>query len=196
MIIWQTGRDHNKAIVEAIAEGIANSGEDVSIRNVFEYDGKPEPCISYGFLHGTEEIFKDCQAEGVEWWHIDHGFFRFSILEGYYRIGYCHLQPLFYPDAPKNDYRWKKLGLEVSPWKENPDGPILVCPPTQATSRFYGVDPDQWVSETAARLPEHLRDRVVIREKSDPEKLKEVLDGAYCVIVFNSNVAMEALHHS
>lgn len=198
LVAWTTGHVFNEAVMSAVIDGLRACGADVEARHASLYKGPARPCVSYGVLRGVDRVYRECAKAGVEWWNVDHGFFRPSKhkegrFDGHYRIGRNHLMPLFRPGADVDGSRWERLGVAVKPWRRGTDGAVLLCPPTPAMGEFYRVDPDVWAARTRARLPRALRDRAVVRKKTDPTPLAEALARARLVVVFNSNVAVEAL---
>ena len=180
---------------EAMSEGLEKAGVGCERREFSTFDGKGVPSVSSGILGGIDQVFKSCRYNGVEWWCLDNGFFKHRHYDGYYRIGYCHLQPRFNKNASVSASRWEALKLPVKPWKINPNGHIIVCPPSIPLCWFYGENPKEWIDSVVARIPVQYRDRVVVRTKQDRVKstAQEAYKNAKCVIVHSSRVGVEAL---
>lgn len=194
MIAWKTGHKLNEAVMEAVAQGLRAAGEEVQVKDVSEYSGIPAPSISYGVLRGVGAIYRDCARAGVEWWNVDHGFFGRQEFGGYYRIGRNHLQPLFSRSVKGLDpSRVAACGAFIAPWRSNENGSVLLCPPTSAMAEFYGIDEHSWPDATVGRLPSGMRDRVIVRKKGEGGSLAGALNHAGLAVVFNSNVAIDAL---
>lgn len=205
--VWQTSRGWNRQVTEAVLRGLDAAGIPAEARPVHEYAEKPTPSISYGVLHGTGEIFKDCTAAGLPWWCVDHGYFHSkgpsgTHKDGYWRFGFQHLQPTL-GHVPGIDgltaaARWDALGLQPQPWRRNPGGVMVLCPPSPTMAAYYNVDPEGWVETVLAGLPPELRKQAIIRrpeQKYAPNapKAAALLADARAVVVFNSNLAFEAL---
>ena len=189
--VWQTGHGYNTRLTEVACHGLLVSGQEAVLEHVDNYSG-PVPSLSYGILRGTGSIYKDCAGQGVAWWNIDNGFFLPGHPHGYYRIGYCDLQtnegPIDLVDAAR---RWGRLGISPDPWNPNPEGVVLVCPPTTYMADFYAVDPELWTRSVLARLPEGVE--AVVRPKGTPGSIHHLFPSCRMVVVYNSNVALEAL---
>lgn len=196
MIVWQTDHIRNRIMTDAVYQGLSNNGVPARIRLSYSYrEGDPvEPSISYGILRSMDVVYRACQEQGVDWWNIDRGFFRAEHFDGYYRIGYRHLQPL-YRDVPVDPSRWEALGVSVEPgYALNPNGYILLCPPTKYISIFYDVDVGTWLRSVGKRIPWKFRKRLRVRNKGSLSRtLDEDLSGASGIVTFNSNVAIHAL---
>lgn len=191
--VWTTPRRLNHVICKSVYKGLLNNGVAAEMRPVAEYYREPVPSVSYGFLRGVSRVYRDCRTANVDWWNVDKGFFRASHLDGYYRIGRNHLQPLFDSQITADDSRWKELFIDVEPLRLLKDGCVLICPPTPALSDFYGIDEQRWIAQTIKQIPAPIRDQVVIRRKIDPMPLDAVLKVTRIVVTHSSNVALEAL---
>lgn len=195
-VVWHTGVGNNEYMVSAFERGLWACGIHFESRRASNYDGKPRPSVSYGMLRGVSRIYQDCSKANVEWWNIDHGFFRRSkqdTFDGYYRIGRNALTPSFWPRAIQNGSRWEKLKIKPAPWAWKAVGPVILCPPTDAMSSFYGISAQTWIKDTVNKIHPNLRHLAKVRLKSDKIPLQKALHSARAVAVFNSNVAVEAL---
>lgn len=190
--MWTTDHRINRTVTAAAIEGLRRLGYPFTIRDTKDYNGKPVPSLSYGVLRGTGRIYQDCEREGIDWWNIDKGFFRPGHFDGFYRIGYRHLQPLFIKERTEHPSRWKRLGIPVSPWRRRAEGIVLVCPP-EGICDFYGIDQREWLRKTLDLIPDRMKEAVHVRYRTTQDRLSVDLDRARCVLTHSSNVAMEAL---
>lgn len=187
-VFWMTGSNDNDPVLAAASIGLARAGVPNAMQSLTEYAPEP-PGVFYGLL-GLGKT----QPPG-EWWNIDRGYFgaQRNGIGGYYRITRQALLVTYRAGVCCPATRWEKLGLEVAPWRVNPSGTVLVCPPPMRTAQWYGTMPEVWLTQTRKRLPAEVRGRVVVRQKGAPVPLAAALAGARCVIVFNSVVAVDAL---
>lgn len=192
--VWRTSGSMNQDMSAALALGIRLGGRKAEIRPVEAYDGRARPSISYGIMRGTVRVYSGCRAAGADWWNVDRGYFRRSRgKDGTFKVGYRGLQPEFPKDANPDPSRWESLRLPIEPWRPRPEGRVLICPPTIHAAVFYGIREGDWIADTVGRLPVPLRHRVKIRRKDDPEPVETALRDASLVVVYNSNLAVEAL---
>lgn len=199
MIIYETDHYRNKVVMRAFYQGLRNNGVHADIRLSYDYrsgKGPVLPAASYGVLRGVDQIYWDCEAAGVDWWNVDRGFFAAEHFDGYYRIGYIHLQPcLPARNIEISPERWERLNVPFA--KDYVSDPrrsyVLVCPPTPAMASFYKIDIATWVRDTSEKIPWKYRKRLRVRAKSSSRDLEDDLKGAVAVVAFNSNVAMKAL---
>lgn len=191
--IWRTTHEINRNVSESVHRGtgfpIINT--DFVGRRVLN-----TPSIAYGILRGTSEAFAHSQKNGLEWWEVDNGYFKRGHFNGYYRVsrnGLCAT----YDDTKTQqltDDRFKVLNITIKDWCNPSDGFILVCPPTPAIEQFYGMEQDGWLKSTLAYLALYSERAVKVRPKDvNSIPLSDDLRGAYCVLTFNSNVAVDAL---
>lgn len=198
--IWRTPHEINQRVVDSFRKGtlvLSDIGEPHQLLDVSLYNPhKPlKPSISYGFRRGTDYIFQRCMAEGIEWWEIDRGYFRANHYDGYYRISLNDIRAKFNAELELPDDRWKALGIQLKDWKRKQDGYVLVCPPTYNVGRLFGINPTVWEVETRARLGELIDLPLITRDKHEDANipLEHALEGAYAVVAYNSNVAIQAL---
>lgn len=87
--------------------------------------------IAYGILRGTSDIFSNVE----NWFNIDRGYFNPGHFNGYYRISYKGTQAKWHNGIPQSDEF-----VVLEDWKNNDNGHILNCPPTNEVMRFFGLD--------------------------------------------------------
>lgn len=182
----------NQTICRIVYEGLAHAGIEARMRRA-RLNGHPQPTVSYGFLRGVADCYHECERANVDWWNVDRGFFKANHLNGYYRLGYRHLQPLFDPTRSCDSSRWNKLSIELKPWRILEAGHVLICPPTAALGMFYDINISKWIEDTIEKLPDFLRSQVIVRTKNDPVPLDAVLAVTRLVVTHSSNVALEAV---
>lgn len=194
-ILWYTDHPINQTVMEVFEHGYKKLSRSrlCEMRHVNTFDPSKDirPCISYGILRGTGEIFKQCRAKGVEFWEIDRGYFRPGHFEGYYRtcLNGMHVKG-FDPAVEYDPARFDSLGIEIKPWRK--DGKcILYCPPSDAVEWFN----DRTVNHAEAinLLSSKYNRPVVVRRKNDPEPLQKALSSVYMVAAYESNILLDAL---
>lgn len=183
-VLWKTSHDINESVMDFVQKGLKDP-----MRHTTLYDGVIKPSVSYGILRGTGQIFNDCYNNGIEYWELDRGYFKPNHFDGYYRVSHMNMQAHFRDiDAPDN--RFKALRIKILPWRKKTTERILVVPPTQAVAAFYKFDREKWLDETLETLSNF---EIKIRDKTDSQPLNDDLDYSYCVVTYNSNMAMDAL---
>ena len=128
--------------------------------------------------------------------YCDNAYFLRSHQDQYFRVSLNQLQESVLVDRPGD--RWnmfQSLGARIEDWKENKNGPIVICPPTPQPMKMYELD--TWTHTTFARVKQLCPGRdIIVRDKPKgktlTESFKEVIERAYCVVTFNSIAAVEA----
>jgi len=198
--LWKTGHTINDTVMEALRMGLLK-------RNLDEYDvqhtaflkhrplnGGVSPAISYGILRGTGTIFKHCRSSKKDFWEFDRGYFKPGHFDGYYRVSKNNTRCNYRPDDVVCTQRWDELDIPIEPWREERKyGKIMLCPPTGYVCEFFEIDEDCWVDDVKDYLSGKTDKDIIVRTKSDSNPLEWDLDRSDAVIVFNSNVAVEAL---
>lgn len=139
-------------------------------------------------------LLQEAIAEGREWFYGDHAYFRRS---RYYRITRNRYQHDGVPTLgrPLSPHRLRECGVDMQPhWQKDGDH-VIVCPNSPTYMKLFGIDAQAWAADVIAQLT-RLTDRPIrLRWKAQATRrpLYVDLDGAYCVIVFSSNAAVEGL---
>lgn len=191
----------------------------------FEHNGLPPTAkyvVSFGFLRGTANLFQDAARHGKNYLHIDHAYFLagHNGSDSWYRVTRNGMNmnkvvkrfpadrfmKLFYPH------------VQIKPWRSNPQGHILVLPPTQPSAWY--TQNEGWLDETVKWLKLNTTRPVVVRHKPPvtwcdnkgfplpPTEIQEKLNqlrplirnttldedlaNAYCVVAFNSGAVVKA----
>ena len=172
-----------------------------------------------GILRGTGLMLKEAQQRGLDYYYIDHAYFNPGYSgKGWMRVtknGHACNSLRHSNSAAWDAFAASNPANHLLPWRTNEQRgeKIIICPPTHAVSWYTGVNYD-WGEEIAARirhqLPADQHDRTVIRRKPKepivdsqgnllelrtvPQcgSLDDDLDNAYCVVAYNSMVALAA----
>jgi len=189
--LWDTGHFLSNEVIKEVAKGTRYPIKNSELH--IDRDSIPKDmteAIGYGVLRGNKDIYQYCNDNNIPWWNVDKGYFKHNHYKGYYRVSKNALQPKYIEGAPSN--RFDSLHIDIKPWQDN-DGHILVCPPTAAMEDFFGMQPGEYCQSIQKKL-ELLTERPVkVRNKGAGKPLLWDLFNCYCVVTFNSNVAVEAL---
>lgn len=160
--------------------------------------------------HSWWKTLAKVRAEGRTWYYGDHAYFGRN---HYYRITKNALQ-VSGTDFDKNPEANAARLAEVSAYVKkhkitdgiqiyekpqwNPDGFILVCPPTTWLSERSGFTQQEWIDQTVATLKTVTDRPLKIREKPkgpnrNPAPLLAAMKGARCAVTYTSNVATEVM---
>lgn len=192
--VWKTGHEIADTIAEAVYEGLLKSSHEILLNNTQDWEKagfseiwtcNPDLNIGYGILRNMDQVFIESRAKSVPFIHLDRGYWKPGHYDGHYRISLNGTQQTTGLDKLEPDYeRWDALGINIeSRTTHNPDGRILICPPTDAVCQFFGIK-DQ---------PIQPHPKLIIRRKDSEESLHKDLDKCSSVMTFNSSVGWEAL---
>lgn len=165
-----------------------------------------------GILRGSGDMFKRCLEGGYPFYYADHAYLYNDSHKKYfcYRITKnWHSNYEIVKRPPDRYEKFKKL--EVCDWHSNNPNHILICPPSIHIQQFNN-DYD-WLEKTIQTIKKNTDRKILIREKTinNSENLKSIsiksklneeysnnslendLENAWCVVTYNSMVAIEAL---
>jgi hypothetical protein len=149
----------------------------------------------YGCLRGLLPTLRQAQNEGRTWYYADNGYFRPGKVGGYFRVTRDAVQ--HEGDGEAGPKRWNKLGLKIKPWRKT-GSTIIVIQPEPLSTELWRVD-KKWAAKVIAELKRYTDRPIVVRRKIG-DKLQDhapplavALQDAWAVVVWTSNVAVEAL---
>jgi hypothetical protein len=176
------------AIIEtdhAISQTICRSIAEVCGFDLFNVSNAPNllkyDCVlAYGILRGTADVLRSHQ----HWFEIDKGLWGAGHYDGLYRLSYRATQPIYGPvlghDRPSSDM--DGLGTK--------SGYTLICPPTEAVCKFFGIDGEKWENDRVDYY-EHQWAHWNVRHKGNQSPIE--WDKVGELVTFNSSLGFEAL---
>jgi hypothetical protein len=180
-------------------------GENYTSTKNFNYHDSTEPIMLRGIL--KHKIMKSCWKDHRTFYYMDTGYFgnertrdNPSGWKYWHRIVKNNLQHGDIIARP--DDRFKKFNKAFTPWKKT-GSKILIAAPDEKPCKFYGVDKDQWVAETVAKIKEHTDRPVIVRERAPnridrivTDTLQQALDNdVFALVTYNSVAAIESVFH-
>lgn len=87
--------------------------------------------------------------------------------------------------------RFRRLGVELKPWKNGGDH-VLLVPPSAAVRALFSLT-ENWEGRLVSRLNEITSLPIKVSRKGDPVPLEERLRNCWCVVTWTSNVAVDAI---
>jgi hypothetical protein len=181
-----------------------SGGTSVSTKN-FNYNDSSEPIVLRGIL--KHKIMKRCWKDYRTFYYMDTGYFgnertaqNPNSWKYWHRIVKNNLQHGEIIARP--DDRFKKFNKTFTPWKKT-GSKILVAAPDDKPCKFYGINKDQWVAETVAKIKEHTDRPVVVRERApkridriSTDTLQQALDNdVFALVTYNSVAAIESVFY-
>jgi hypothetical protein len=204
-----TTKPRTQRYVDAFIKGTPGPYKVYQFRELKELP--EEDLAMYGILAGSGEMYKWCEREKRNFYFIDHGYF-----------GNAHDHPHWLritknkhcqnklQSRPSDRYE-KYFKKEIKPWQKI-GKKILVLPPTNAISNFFGVK--DWLNDTLKILKESTDRPIDVREKPYNPSIEIDHVGAtvkvnrptkhqgdicwadyYATVTYNSNTAIASLHN-
>lgn len=176
-----------RTVIAAVSEGLKRKPEIAA-----SLAWKPEPAIVYGILRGCADIIRKCSYSGLDWWHIDLGYWGRGHFDGYYRLSLNGFQN---PPSSHAPAKARTPLPDLQPWKPG-KGPIVLCPPTLAQVTWHPlliIDPEEWVRTVEKYLHTVTDKPIVVRAKTDMND--PLPDDPWCIVTYASNIAIDALRH-
>lgn len=210
------------AIVEAFSLGVEAHGSKFRQVHLSEYTEESGPndwtecAVLYGVKnnkpshHVTRKVFFDYKDAGRHVIHIDAGYLR---PQEYCKVSVDAFHPTdYFRNISRPPDRFKRLGLDLKPWKENLLRHVLVVNDHPMYGEcWYRIDMAAWAKKIARRVKgrtvrpvlwypvgrEWMRQQDLATEWAEvcgrSAILDELLQTAHSVVVFTSSVALQAL---
>lgn len=192
-------KDGQDEYIEMLAQSV---GAQITATQHFNYAASAQPIVLRGIL--KHKIMHQCWQDSRDFYYVDSGYFGNQVgprnLRGtklWHRIVHNDLQ---HRDiVPRPPDRLDRLGIKFSPRRHGRR--IVVAAPDDKPCRFYGIDRQQWITDTVAALEKHT-DRPVIVRQRDPSRLNRVIedplsrlleDDVHALVTFNSAAAIESI---
>jgi hypothetical protein len=185
--------------INMLAQG---SGGSVTNTDHFRYEDSHRPIVLRGIL--KHKIMRLCWQDRRDFYYMDTGYFGNTVnarnphgWKLWHRIVRNDLQHSRIQSRPAD--RLARLGLAFQSRRHG--NRIVIAAPDEKPCRFYGVDRDQWLSDTIAKItartdrPITVRERVANRrQRMQQDPLSSVLEqDVHALVTFNSNSAIEAV---
>lgn len=174
-----------RRIMAALEQGSAGRGKLIL--------GAPpdgEPFVVWGQRWLSETIVPPAVRQGVDWWHVDNGFYwpANGRPTGYYAITFRGLTPAFIADADRT-----RLPLRMAAWRQSRGDHVLLALPGMHYGRMLGADMAAWCRTIAERIGAHTDRPILLREKGCSRPLAHDLARAFVVVTHSSKVAIDAV---
>ena len=162
-----------------------------------------------GLLRGNAHILNMAIEDRLDFYYIDHAYFnpgyRYPNWMRVIKNGF--VQNRIIPGVDTS--RLKNFNINFKDYDFNKKRNIVVFPPSNTVARVFNQM--DWETKTIEKIKQYTDRPIVVRKKKGPvmddfligvkheekfnydETLDEVLDNAYCVVAFNSALALTAL---
>lgn len=172
-----------------------------TILESWDYNSSRDPLVLRGIL--KHKIYKRCWADNRPFLYMDTGYFgnRPNPLNPHgwkvwHRVVPDNIQHNKIIERPAD--RWERLNIQ--PQKRSTGGSkILIAAPDVKPCQVYGIELNEWLTDTISTIKAHTDREVVVRER-DPNRQKRLhndfsaaLADVHAVVTYNSNAAVEAV---
>ena len=209
LFAYVTGKETQDVSVKAYARGA--SAHILHIQDFLKNGIPPKATgvIFAGLLRGTSLLYTECLNRGLPYYYLDHAYFQ----AGYEPPGWMRVTRNGFVQnslIPGDDTRWNRhFQRAISPYQHHDRQAIMLLPPSSAVKTTFSAE--SWRDKTIHQLRQHTNRPIIVREKSGPilaangintsewkkynysRALEELLQTTYCVVTFNSGVAITAL---
>jgi hypothetical protein len=185
---------HKKKLGQKIGEAVSK-GFNAKTR---QFNGKifPGDTIIHGLLGRCDDLVKQCISSSRDFLFVDHSFFM-QQRGKYYRT--IKNSRDWHETGDMPDDRWKKLDLELKPWKKNGSNIVVIEVPINSAD-ILGIDPGKWLKDTMSTLSENSDRKIIVKErfkllnnKKVRRPLSDFLTDAHALVTFDSNSTIEAV---
>jgi hypothetical protein len=178
---------------------------DITDTEKFNYDDSFDPIVLRGIL--KKKIIHRCWKEKRTFYYMDTGYFGNEINSNnpngwkyWHRIVKNNLQHDDIIHRP--DDRFRKFNKKFASWKRS-GRKILIAAPDEKPCKFYGIDKEQWISETLSNIKKYTDRPIVVRERASKRidrmitnTLQQALDDdVFALVTYNSVAAIESIFH-
>lgn len=158
-------------------------GSGLTLTDSLEYQG--EGWAGFGSPHNWQTL-TDARKAGHDWIYGDHGYFGrgeyFRITKNAFQHSGVVGRMRYYPHDKFG--KWRTKGRYV-----------LVCPPDDKIANLMGFDERDWLRDVLTRLRANTDRTIKVRERDKEQEypLEQDLAGAWALVTWGSNAAVEAL---
>lgn len=191
-------KNNQDEYMEMLAHG---SGSTPTPLETWQYESSQNTIVVRGIM--KHKIIKQCWQDQRPFFYMDSGYVgnRASNLNPngwkyYHRVVFNNLQHNQIVSRPAD--RWERLGIKIQSWRRT-GSKILIAAPDEKPCVFYGINLEQWITQTVATIKQHTDRPVEIRQRNPDRRarvknnLESVLDGVHAVVTFNSIAATESI---
>lgn len=179
--------------IDEYIETIARSCDSkVTLTSEFIYKDSNNPIVLQGIKNS--QLITQCWEDNRDFYYIDNGYFgnernKKAVWRRIIKNNIQHDKIIL-----RSDDRWKKFNIKLEPWKKT-GGDILIAKPHEDSCKFYGIDVEQWMSDTIETIEKYTDRTIKIRDyTSKGTSLKQALDDdIFTLVTFNSTAATEAI---
>ena len=167
------------------------------------------PIAILGILRGTERLLWIAKEQKINFYYLDHSYFfradkhRKNEITNDWSYRAClnqeNLNFLVHDKLNSSDInRIEKNKNLILPRNivKTTGNKILICPPSYALARYYKFknnDVQLWLNDTIRIVKEQTDREIIVRYKDSTTPFIKDFENAYCIITYQSTLAIEAI---
>lgn len=143
------------------------------------------------------KYMKQCEEAGRDYFYIDTGYFGNGLKKVYHRITKNSMQNIG-PIIQRPYDRLDRIGWQKRKFSGGRN--ILLCPPSEKAMSCFGLNLEEWMTETIQTIQQHTDRPIVVRTKPGrrdrvtTDTIEQALnDDVHCLVTYNSIAATEAI---
>lgn len=183
--------------IERFARGC---GTEPTLLETWNYEDSTDPLVIRGIM--KHKIIKRCWEDSRPFFYFDSGYFgnRKNPLNPHgaklwNRVVFNDLQHNEIIARPPD--RWQRLGIGLQ--RRRRGSKIIVAVPDEKPCVFYGIDLQQWITDTVASIKNYTDREIVVRQRAksrqvrNQDTLEQALTDAHALVTYNSIAATESV---
>lgn len=183
--------------IERFARGC---GVEPTTLESWRYEDSTDPLVIRGIM--KHKIIKRCWEDQRPFFYMDSGYFGNRRgpnnphgVKIWNRVVFNDLQ--HNKIIPRPADRWQRLGIILQ--RQRKGSKIIIAAPDEKPCTFYGIDLQQWISDTLVEIKKHTDRDVVVRQRTksrvarNTDTLEKALGDAHAVVTYNSIAATESV---
>ena len=167
------------------------------------------PIVVMGILRGTERLLWIAKEQKINFYYIDHAYFFRADTHRQNKITNDRSYRVCLNQENLNFSVHNKLNsIDINRIQKNKNlllprnivkttgNKILICPPSYAIARLYkfkNEDVQLWLNDTIRAVKEQTDREIVIRYKDSKTPYLKDFEDAYCIITYQSTIAIDAI---
>lgn len=185
-------KEIQRDVLSAFAVGVKAHGHIIDMREARDnLETSSDLHVVMGFQDGTEEIIKQCRANGLDYIFLDHAYFNRGYDKGNFRVV---LNGLAHNDwKPRRTDRLRKLNLKVNDWRMGGNNVVMITNAMQPEDRREIFGAVGWIEEAVCEIQKHSKMDMLIKNKWSHTQLFDYLSCAKCLVTHSSLASIEAV---
>lgn len=177
--------------------------------NITDWIKQKTPIIILGILRGTEKLLWLAKEHNINYYYIDHAYFfraekhipneitneqSYRICVNSENLNYNINKLMNEEDILRIQNNKSIIIKKISPFKST-GNKILICPPSEALVRYHKIEQgvQGWLDKITNIIKQQSDKEIVVRYKDSNTPILKDFENSYCIVSFQSTIAIEAI---